>query len=127
MGYHIFQNHEQSKFHIKAENKNKALEAVKSLFGQEATLTYSGNYYAWVNDDYKDSTNLEDALKAWRWLAKNDNDGNIVELIFEGEKYGDDALLFDVIAPFVEDDCQIKMFGEDGRSFGWYFAYGNLL
>lgn len=125
MGYRIFQNQEHSKFHIKAENKNKALDAIKSLVGKGAIKDSSGKHFSWVSDnDYKNSINLERAFKAWRWLAKNDNNENIIGLVFNGEKYGDDLILFNVIAPFVEDNSCIKMIGEDGKSFEWYFLNG---
>lgn len=122
MGYCIFQNEEQSNFQIKAENKNKALVAIKSLVGKGRREDSSGRHYSWVDDEnYKNSLTLENALKAWRWKSKNDNDENIIGLIFTGEKYGDDLILFNTIAPFVEDNSCIKMQGEDGKLFEWYF------
>lgn len=131
MGYLIFQNQEQSKFHIKSENKNKALEAIKTLVGKGKCEDSEWNsftqrrivtefHFYWVKDnDYKNASTLEKALKAWRWKSGNNDNDDIKELIFEGEKYGDDLILFNVIAPFVENHSCIKMRGEDGELFEW--------
>ena len=40
---------------------------------------------------------------------------------FVGENYGDDKLLFDAIAPYVENDSYIQMHGEDGDLWRWIF------
>lgn len=125
MSYCISQIHKKSKFYIKAELKSKALNAIKTLVGKGGNRNDSEIHFDWVNDTfYKNVESLEEALLAWRWSTKIDNIGNIIEICFEGEKYGNDYILFQKIAPFVENDSVIRMIGEDGGIFEWQFING---
>ena len=48
-------------------------------------------------------------------------------IYFEGEKYGDDDLIFNAIAPYVEDGSYIQMNGEDGAIWRWVFENGKCV
>lgn len=122
MGYHIFQVYNKTKFNIKAENKLSALRATRLLSGKETCTDSSGKHFSWVRtEDFVNLPTLEAVLDEWRWRAKNDEAGNIIHIDFTGEKYGDDTLLFQQIAPFVEAGSVINMKGEDGALFRWRF------
>ena len=43
------------------------------------------------------------------------------EIYFDGEKLGDDAILFEAIAPYVKKGSFIEMNGEDGCIWQWQF------
>lgn len=53
-----------------------------------------------------------------------DQDGNITELEFIGEKLGDDFKMFQSIAAYVQDGSYIWMIGEDGVQWRWVFRAG---
>lgn len=112
MGYCMSQN--ESKFHIKAADKDLALRAIKALIEKSS--------FDWVDTTaVKSSRNLADAMNEWRWDVEEDEAGNIVGIIFSGEKAGDDLILFKTIAPFVESGSYIEMHGEDGTQWRWIF------
>jgi hypothetical protein len=116
MGYNIRQRY--SMFMIKAENKEKALKAIKDLTN---TKPYNDSF-SWVDmNTARNTDNFVKALRAWRWEAIEDTLGNIVDLRFNGEKAGDCDLLFKAIAPYVEKDSYIEMSGEEGEIWRWKF------
>lgn len=53
-----------------------------------------------------------------------DQDGNITELEFIGEKLGNDFKMFQSIAAYVQDGSYIWMIGEDGVQWRWVFRAG---
>jgi hypothetical protein len=116
MGYYIRQR--DANFMIKAENKEKALKAIKDL-----TNTKSGNdSFSWVDMDNARNTDiLKEAFEAWRWASFDDPDGNINDIRFCGEKSGDCNKLFTAIAPYVEKGSFIEMSGEEGEIWQWVF------
>src|SRR5690606_21320852 len=66
------------------------------------------------------------ALDAWRWVPEREATGDIVGLRFRGERLGDDRVLFEAIAPFVEPGSFIEMVGEDGAIWRWTFGPAGL-
>lgn len=115
----------EAQFRILAEKKEYALKAIKELKGKGTIQGRAGRHFSWVEDSkFVDVQYLEEALKAWRWYPKNDTDGNIIGISFEGEKAGDDKILFDAIAPFVEDESYIQMRGEEEDIWRWEFDNG---
>ena len=81
-----------SHFSIKEENKAAALKAVK-----------------------------DEAMSCLRWPIVEDDDGNVIDINFDGEKFGDDELLFKALGPYVEAGCYIQMSGEDNSMWRWAF------
>jgi hypothetical protein len=47
-----------------------------------------------------------------------------VRIHFEGEKIGQEDLLFEAIAPWVRDGSYIEMSGEDDAMWRWFFHAG---
>jgi len=127
MGYCMSQG--DTKFRIKAANKAAALEAVRALAKDGARMSYYNGRerrFSWVTtDDFTLAKTLEVALEAWRWPAVVDEKtGDIVGIEHHGEKLGDDPVLWDAIAPFVESGSYIQMSGEDGNVWRWCFKDG---
>ena len=131
MGYYIEQT--DSKFFIAHTDVEKALSAIKGIMHSHDQMRGGSwgpdgkteRWYAWVNtDEVLQSQTLVDALESWRWKARTDSVGNVCGIEFVGEKSGQDELLFDAIAPYVESGSYIVMRGEDGEVWRWYFEEG---
>ena len=123
MGYMM---HElKAQVHISRSDHACALAAIKKLHGRETCELHDNAHFMWINDSsaFLNAETLDEALQVWRWpIAETDEAGNIVELYFRGEKYGDEDLLFAAIAPFVGHGSEIMMAGEDGIVWRWFFA-----
>jgi len=118
-----------SEFSIKKENFEKALAAIKALANETGKMgggSSSGErWFAWTTtNEYVEAETLTDALEAWRWEPDFDEEGNINNIYFNGEKLGDDTVLFKAITPFVEEGSFIEMSGEDGSIWRWVFEDG---
>lgn len=111
MGYCIEQR--DCKFYVVDEEA--ALAAIKELAGKE---TMGPGHFSWVDTrEFMAADTFEEAMDAWRWET------NLYQkyILFNGEKLGDDKLLFDAIAPYVEAGSYIEMQGEDGAIWRWIF------
>jgi hypothetical protein len=65
---------------------------------------------------------LEKALVEWRWQIYTDKASeNVTSISFEGEKLGDEQILFNALAPYVEPDSYIEVDGEDSNRWRWVF------
>lgn len=118
-------------FRIDAENKDEALQAIKSLMydtSADTLGTESGhNLFSWMHGVEPEQWEiLSDALSAWRFEPDTDIDGNILRLNFTGQKIGSEAQLFEVIAPYVEDGSYIEFKGEDGAVWRLLFYDGKM-
>lgn len=123
MGYYMTQR--DSSFNMNKENFDKALEAIKTL-GSKENLEKAGDNYSWVDMNFVNATNIEQAFEMWRWEAEFDKAGNIDGIQFRGEKYGGDEIdMLKVIAPYVENGSYIEMQGEEGELWRWVFNDGN--
>jgi hypothetical protein len=69
---------------------------------------------------------MEALMEELRWPIEYDTEGNIVDVEFNGEKYWDDEVIFEAIAPFVKDGSYIQMQGEDGERWRWVFWNGRM-
>ena len=123
MGYCV--KNTESHFFIPKEYHGMALQAIKD-FMLKTYPTDSGERvirsFPRVNtDEVINSETLYDALYAWRWDAYVNEDDDITDLSFDGEKLGEDDLLFDVISPYVKEGSYIVMQGEDNYTWRWYF------
>jgi hypothetical protein len=138
MGYHMTMR--DSLFEIKKENAEKALNAIKALADpvlMQDTCGGGGSYkgekmrevwYSWVNtEEFLNAKTLTEAIKAWRWIAEEDEAGNIWSIWFNGEKLGDDEILFTALAPYMEEGNYIEMTGEDGALWRWEVEDGELV
>jgi hypothetical protein len=123
MGYTMSQS--DSDVRIKAENVPAALAAVLGMYEPDETGGYQT--YSWVDrSSVQISTTLKEALNAWRWQADELPNGDIHDLVFDGEKLGSEGELFSTIAPFVEHGGYIEMVGEDDSRWRWVFWRGEL-
>jgi len=119
MGYCM--NKRESLFNIRPENQGPALKAIKSLADKETITDGSGHHFSWVDTkDFLFARTLDAAMRAWRWQLERVDD-EICDIYFEGSKLGDDELLFQTIAPYVEPGSYIEMQGEDGLIWRWCF------
>jgi hypothetical protein len=120
MGYCMQQR--DSVFFIAKKDVPKALKAIKSLVGKERIADSSGPHFSWVDTTgFTEAKTLSDALNAWRWSVEEDADGNVVAIQFEGQKLGDDGLLFKAISPFVKKGSYIEMSGDESAIWRWVF------
>jgi len=126
MGYCM--NQRDASFRIKAENRAKALQAIKDLASrvdEGGGGCWSGGrkveaFFSWVRTEkFANASTLEDAMSEWRWEI--DGAADVDSIMFEGEKLGDDIFLLRAIAPYVEAGSFIEMQGEDGALWRWYF------
>lgn len=131
MGYAMYQL--SYDFRILKENMERSLSAIKGLYGKETCGVLndsSRRHFMFVNDSsqFMNSKSLEDALSVFRWNPEIDDlSGAIFELTFAGENYGNEDLLFETLAPFVETGSQISMVGEDGVIWRWYFKDNKMI
>ena len=114
MGYHMTQR--EADFFIDHQNLQPMVAAIQGLYDSDSPRQYS-----WVQDGYEKLTDPIKILRAWRWQADLDEDGNIDEICFAGEKLGDEDVLFRAIAPFVRCGSYIEMSGEDGGLWRYFF------
>ena len=64
-------------------------------------------------------------LEAKGYIAELDDDGNIIDLEFHGDKLAyDEDQMFQAVAPYVKSGSYIEMDGEDGSRWRWKFQDG---
>ena len=126
MGYFIEQT--DSNFIIKKENFKDALNNLKAVFTPDkmTCIDYLQGeeypHFSWVDTNtVLDSETLEEALVEIRYNPIFNDSGDIINVEFLGQKYGDEEIFFTALAPFVEKDSYISFEGEDERKWTWYF------
>lgn len=124
MGYYM--NMRGEDFYMSLEDKLKAFPIVKaSLLEERKTRT---SPFSWVYDEeIENAQSLDDILDAFRWTPDLDAEGNTVSICFDGDKLGEDKIVFSLIAPFVQDDSYIEMNGEEGAIWRWVFQDGKCI
>lgn len=122
-------------FIIKKENFDKALFALKKVFIAEnmSCRTYNKNdriieaHFSWVStENVLKSKKLEKALQEIRYNPIYDENGDICNVEFTGEKYGDEEIFFKALAPYVETNSYLEFLGEDESRWKWEFTNGNV-
>lgn len=120
----------ESNFAIKKGNFEAALKSLKDVFVLENMSCYdyvSGKgkkypHFSWViTENVLESTNLREALSEIRFTAVYDQDGNICNVEFTGEKYGDEEIFFNALAPYVEPGSYLRFKDKDGNTWKWLF------
>ncbi len=96
--------------HIKKEDFNSALEAVKKAFPK--------------NTDIQAMTTLEEAMFEFDYDPEYSETGDICGFSFDGEKLRDDELFWSTLAPYMEDGDYVEMAGEDFCHWRWTFRNG---
>ena len=116
-----------SKFRIKLENLPKVKAVIKALHGKESIDFDDGpSHFSWVDEDFYKLNTAIQLMQAFRWEPTIDDNGDVADINFTGEKLGDDKIFFEAIAPFVESDSYIEMKGEDDEKWRWVFKKGKL-
>lgn len=64
------------------------------------------------------------AARHYPYEFEFDNEGNITDIDFVGDKLAGDKAMFQKIAPLVRDGSVIEMEGEDGAQWKWVFKDG---
>ena len=124
MGYSVHQS--RSVFRIKRENIPAALKAIQTMVAPDPDTGHVLKY-SWVSAEFYKKSSLTDILSAWRWGdVECDVNGDIRDICFQGEKLGDDKVLFFHLAPYVEHGSYIEMIGEDDDRWRWVFWRGEL-
>ena len=111
MGYHMTQR--DARFHLPRRHFKAALKAVRQLLS--APLYDSA-------DHPTRQRSLAKVLPVLGWEVEQDiQTGDIVSILFAGEKAHEDLELLKVLAPFVKKGSFIAMDGEDGCLWRWWF------
>jgi hypothetical protein len=129
MGYCISQA--DSKFFVAAKDIPAMMDSIRDLAlprheneqrgGQWAEGQKKASWFSWVDMSFSQAATIEEMFKCWRWNICSNENGDIDEIEFRGEKLGQDDVLFNAIAPFVKKDSFIEMTGEDGARWRWVF------
>lgn len=126
MGYCIY--YEEGSIKIKKENMKELLQSLSDYFSY-------GEKLRWVNGfKIEDLNNAEDEEERenifneiWddlRYEVKEEDDYYIITN-FLGEKYGDDDILFKLIAPYCEDGY-LQFCGDEGEHFRFVIKDGEF-
>lgn len=106
----------ESKFSIRADQKEGALKALRALASTEI--------FAWVGRDWAQRPTLAKTLEDWHWELLEDECGNVTGIFFHGQNQGDDEAMFNAIAPFVDPGSFIEVQEEEGACWRWAFNKG---
>lgn len=122
-----------SNFVIRKENFIKALESLKSVFVPENMNCkdyINGEtrpHFSWVSTTaVLNSKTLHSALKEIRYVPIPNIDGDICDVEFIGEKYGDEKVFFNALSPYVESGSYLCFMGEDESEWKWEFNNGKV-
>ncbi|MHB1611988.1 MAG: hypothetical protein ACYCOU_19240 [Sulfobacillus sp.] len=87
-----------------------------------AALAEQKTSFKWVDSNFAQASTVAEILEAWRWEGEFDPiTGDLTDIHFIGEKLGDEEILFQALAPFVDKESFIEMEGEDGDLWRWTF------
>lgn len=117
MGYYIYTR--ESTARIKMENMDKALIAFKKWQDKNNRLGFTSV------SSILNAKNLKELLEELRYDSKYDSEsGDLLIIEFTGDKYGNELTIWQVLAPFVENDTYIEYKGEDGDVWRHIFKNG---
>lgn len=121
MGYCIEQI--QCEFNILTKNLDACVKAVISAF-RAMNVAQIG----WVRSDLLyDGMSFGELADAFRFHAQFDNDGNVYDIWFTGEKLGEDLeFFFTHVAPYVEGQAFVSFSGEDGSLWRYFMEDGKM-
>lgn len=125
MGYCI--EHEEGYIEIKKENMPKILQTLSDYFKGGGSLRWVDGFDIEdmnSEDEYDEPLTLNDIWDDLRYGIKEEDNFYIIN-DFVGEKYGDDNILFNMIAPYCEDGY-FQFCGEDGDHFRFIIKDGEF-
>lgn len=117
MGYHVTM---EVNLVIPGAGGNRAncLDAINAMFDGPGK-------FAWVDNGH--SLTLPEAFERFRYKSREQDGGlDLYVTDFIGEKWGDDASLYGVIAPYVRSGGTIRVLGEDGDRYLYDFIGGGV-
>ena len=132
MGYCVEYNIEAT---FEPESEPEMLKAINALHEPE-TLKANARGGSWSGGECKQVwyaftdnpppggfTSIEQAMDAWRFEV--DQWGGVKGFSFTGEKVGQEEILFEALAAFL--DGEIFARGEDGAEWGFRFSEGRMI
>jgi hypothetical protein len=121
----------QTEFRVPEESCTEMLEALKKamvetpkelLFGGKRRGDEIVSQFAFItHEEILNAADLEEALQHCRWNPEFDEEGNIIDIDFNGQKMGNEDIFFQVIAPFVEASSYIIMVNDQREIWRWRF------
>lgn len=102
-------------------NTDRGFQAFKS--GGSST---GERWFSWVSDNYHETAGdlIDVTDEEFRFQGSfYDDEGNFHLGEFDS-KVGDEGILFDVLAPYVEDGSHVEWLGEEGERWRWVFKEG---
>lgn len=120
MGYCIDQV--DNEFYIKAQDFQSCANAILKAFRGRDQV-------GWVRASHiNDRMSFIEIADEFRWDMSVNDDGDIYDIYFTGEKIGEDIDLFlNSIAPYVMDESFISFSGEDGAQWRYFFTGGSMV
>lgn len=120
MGYSIEQVN--SEFYIKAENLQACANAVLNALRDKEQV-------GWVrSSDINEYMGFSEIAEKFRWNVRLNDEGDVCDIEFNGEKLGEDIDLFlNSIAPYVLDESYISFRGEEDERWRYLFENGTMV
>ena len=119
MGYCMSQM--KGKFMLKNENVSGAWKTVKELFKEEKEIGWA------TQDEIENCSSFEQVMDVCSFKITSNENGDYDSIDFIGEKHGDQDIIFNAMARYVEDGSYIQMLGEDGTIWRWVFENGKCV
>jgi len=128
MGYYVSYDTDN----VTINNCSEALAAINALHTSDMLEAHASGgswsadkvnqrWYSWVSNPPEGGfQTLEKAMRAWRFSLDDDN-----LFHFIGEKLGDEEVLFNALAPYLEGEIYAR--GEDGAEWGFKFHNGKMI
>lgn len=112
-------------FRIPAKHKPAARDALVALAAHYRTASEFG--FPFVSEkEVMEAETFEQALFACRWDATIGYYGDVVDVVFIGEKLGAESSIWSVLAPFVDNGSYIEIVADGPDLFRWTFVGGKL-
>jgi hypothetical protein len=129
MGYYVNGNGE---LRIKAENLDKAYEALMALQdapdGAKRGGSYSANerryWFSWMPEDLRTLPDTKAVFAELGFEVDSDENGDLLIRCYDN-KTGQEDVFFAAAAPFIEEG-EYEWQGEDGEFWKWSFTDGKM-
>ena len=106
-----------------------AMNTDPALQGKKTGNSYTGQrWFSWVSDNYHETArDLIDVVDTeFRFEDSYYDDKGNFHLGYFNSKMGHEKVLFEALAPFVEDGSFVEWRGEDEAHWRWNFQNGTL-
>jgi hypothetical protein len=126
----------EASLRISAKSEGDALGALRRLNGEcdprlkrGGTVDEDGKehkWFSWMREDFSEYEGLGDVLDDMGFAFMRTEDWYVVTG-WTSEKRGQEDLLMEALAPWVEPGSYVDWVGEDCRRYRWEFADGRML